>query len=106
MDSRTNQPMYTITIEKTETKRKLVQGDWVIIEQRPWTQKEMDEAFGQFDPKPHPLKEIRGYPPAREQNVMKTSQVFQQTIEDIDLSAVIMAVNNLAPRNPDSDSKS
>lgn len=92
---------YKITITKIETVQSTEQGDYTIIDKRPWTEKELDEeksrAYGDGKSflEKNPLKEIRGYAPARSVEKAVETKVLKQTIEQLDLPAVIKAINNL-----------
>ena len=92
---------YKITITKIETVQSTEQGDYTIIDRRPWTKKELDEekshAYGDGKTflEKNPLKEIRGYAPARSIEKAVETEVLKQTVETLDLSAVIRAVNGL-----------
>lgn len=63
---------FTIEIVEYKQERKLVDGKWV-----PGAGK--DGAFG--------------YAPDREENVIKSVEVYKQTVENLDLVAVIAAIN-------------
>lgn len=70
--------MYIVTITKTEAVEKLVHGDWV--------QGGSDRSND---------KTGYGYAPTRTLMVDTTTQLLSQTLEEIDLPAVIKAINNL-----------
>lgn len=92
--------MYRIIITRVEEKHVERQGAWVTVEQRPWTQKELldsvfqhrsDEAFL----KDHPLKEIKGYAPNTIGIEEREIELLKQNVEDLDIAAVIKAINKL-----------
>jgi len=92
---------YTITIEETTAETKLVQGEWMVVEKRPYTKEESLDMSGLYNPENIGHKEVRGYAPDREQEVVSTVKVYEQVVEDIDLVTVITAVNcpsSLMPR--------
>lgn len=86
--------MYEIIIKKKETVNKTVNGDWKIIEKRPYTQKEYDDACNPFksDPK-ELLKEIYGYTPPTVKSVEVETLLLHQFIENLDLRNVILSIN-------------
>lgn len=91
---------YKITIEETKDVTILQQGAYVVVDRRPWTEKEINEAsMSAYRERPlvekEPLKEIRGYAPSREAVETKCVQIFQQVVATIDLGAVIKAINSL-----------
>jgi hypothetical protein len=79
--------MYTITITRTNAVKKKVGKDWAVIAQVPFT----DSL-----PVTAPLKPVYGYTPAIEKDVEQTVEVLKQTVDDLDLIAVIQAINNIA----------
>lgn len=92
---------YKIVITKVEDKITRKQGEWTVIEKRPWTQKEFNEETGRMYGtseaflEKNPLKSVYGYTPEREVTVQEEVKVLEQTVEAIDLAAVIKAVNNI-----------
>lgn len=92
---------YKITITKFETKTVQRRGDYIVVDRRPWTEQELNEAsmriYGSVDNflKENPLKEIRDYAPSWEGVEKEEVEVLKQTVETLDLSAVIKAVNGL-----------
>ena len=89
---------YKITIEKIETVTTTERGAYTIIDRVPWTPAMLADAEEQAWSRAserEALKEIRGYAPDREIEALKTSQILQQTVEDLDIAAVIKAVNKL-----------
>jgi hypothetical protein len=92
---------YKITITKIETKTVTKRGDYTIIDKRPWTDKELSEALSSHygDKKDflakNPLKEVRDYAPSWQGVENEEIEVLKQTVETLDLAAVIKAVNGL-----------
>lgn len=88
---------YKIEITKAETKTVTKRGDFTVIEERPWTKEELDEATDHFrkaDDQPT-LKQVRGYAPNFQEVINTQVKVLEQTVEDLDLAQVIKAINNL-----------
>jgi hypothetical protein len=83
---------YIITVERVSENKVNELGGWTIIEKRPLTKKEADDAW---EHQRKDLKEVYGYPPAREIIKTTTVKVFEQVVSEpaFDLKAVIMAVN-------------
>lgn len=75
--------VFKITIEETRTVVKTVGKEWGIVDQVPIT--DGDEV----------LKNVMGYTPLIEKAVPETKEVYAQTVEELDLHAVIKAINKL-----------
>lgn len=96
---------YKITIEKIETLTVTRQGAWVVIDKRPWNGVELDEKTsyrqGGFEEflKDNPLKEVMGYAPNISAQETKETVVLEQTVEALNIRAVINAIN-APPRKP------
>lgn len=91
---------YKIAITKVEEVEATQRGEYTIIDTRPWTKNEIGQQnfFGQSENKwleQNPLKEIRGYAPDRTIKKEQETEVLKQTVETLDLAAVIKAVNGL-----------
>lgn len=90
---------YKITISKIDTQETEKDGDYVIIDKRPWTEAELESAasYGREDKfvKENPLKEIRGYAPRRKVIEKIDAKVLEQVVDNLDLGAVIKAINGL-----------
>ncbi|MBE2178903.1 MAG: hypothetical protein IAE97_00320 [Chthoniobacterales bacterium] len=92
---------YIITITKLETRTTKEPGNYTVIDKRPWTQKELSEEgaalYGGLKKflDDQPLKEVRGYAPDVSITRDVETQVLRQTVESLDLSAVIKAINGL-----------
>ncbi len=92
---------YKIVITKIEEKAVSKQGQWTIIDARPWTADELDNTdfsgYGNIkkflDEKP--LKQIYGYTPNFQVVEPTETEVLQQTVETLDMAAVIKAINGL-----------
>jgi hypothetical protein len=89
---------YKITITKLESIEVTRKGDWCVVDKRPWTEAELgEEVANHYGNKAgflekNPLKEVRDYAPSWKGVETK---VLEQTVENIDLAAVIKAVNGL-----------
>jgi len=92
--------MYRITITKVEEKQTTRQGAWVTVEHRPWTLKELEgsvyagQSTQQFLAN-NPLKEIKGYASSFPTTEEREIEVLKQNVEDLDIAAVIKAINKL-----------
>lgn len=75
--------MFKITIEETRTVVKTVGKEWAIVDQVPITD------GGEV------LKNVMGYTPLIEKPVPETKEIYAQTVEELDLHAVIRAINKL-----------
>ena len=90
---------YVITIREIEEVSAPEQGPYTVIDKRPWTPAELSNAAGFCDDKQflkeNPLKEIKGYAPDRQTVKTVETELLRQTVETLDLAAVIKAVNGL-----------
>ena len=86
--------MYKITIEKIETEKITKKGEWGTIEKRPYTKKEMEGKYNieEFNGK---LKEFFGYQPEYQTIREKTTLILEQSIKELDLNTVLIAVNKI-----------
>jgi hypothetical protein len=91
--------MYKITIIKVESKPSTKRGDYTVVNRVPWTEKDLvDElTYGSKESflKSNPLKEIRDYAPSWQGFETVETEMLKQTVEELDLAAVIKAVNGL-----------
>lgn len=88
--------MFKITIEEIKTVKRMTRGDWVTIEERPFTKKELEEiGYHGTEPSFDRMKEVRGYAPDREMLHEERIQTFQQTVETLNLPSVIKAINGI-----------
>lgn len=94
---------YEITIKKTEEVTRLKKGEWGVVDKRPWTEEELSEqvshSFYRSNPNQflerNPLKELMGYQPERDTVETVETEILKQTVNNLDLAAVIKAINNL-----------
>jgi len=93
---------YKITIEKTESVTTKQEGPYVIIARVPWTDSEINDkvlrAYGDESKKEmlskEPLREVRGYAPDRDKTETKATKLYEQCVDDLNLKAVINAINS------------
>ena len=78
--------MYEITIKKTETTRKVVGKEWKVVGQ--------EEKKGEFSGKIE-KNDKWGYTPEVEKLVESTILVLTQNVENLNVAAVIKAINGL-----------
>ena len=85
---------YEIIIKETRTFRKIVGGDYTVIDTK---EVPRDETYyrGSADEPKTRIAEVRGYTPEIEKTVEETREVLKQTVDTLDLQAVIKAINNL-----------
>ncbi len=86
--------MYKITIERTDTVKKLVGKDWAVI----GTKEEPREQGFYMHDKTEPstrIVEVWGYTPEIEKGVQMTSTILTQEVETLNLADVIKAINGL-----------
>lgn len=91
---------YKITITKVKEVEVTEQGPYTVIDTRPWTKNEIGQQnfFGKSENdwiENNPVKEVRGYAPNRTIKREQETEVLKQTVETLDLAAVIKAVNGL-----------
>lgn len=91
---------YKIVINRIEKEQVEERGEWRVIDKRPWTAAELSDAapFAQTESfaAKNPLKEICGYTPSRTVTREIDVKVLEQTVETLDIAAVIKAINGLA----------
>jgi hypothetical protein len=94
---------YQITITRIETNTVTKRGPYCVIDEVPWTQEQlcsaqMYESKEAFLAK-NPLKKIHGYGPDVQTQETEAVEVLKQTVDELDLRAVLRAVlrasNNL-----------
>lgn len=93
--------MYEITITRIESKVEMQRSDsYAVVDKIPWTDEDLKDRSTHYgNPaeflKENPLHEVLGYPPAREVTVNTKTEVLKQTVDELNLAAVIKAINNL-----------
>lgn len=96
--------MYKITITKTATETKQSGHDWAVIGQRLVTEEDLKPSAyeSRSEVKERLLAanvimfEERGYTPVIEKEVVIDRMIFEQTVDDLDMTAVIRAINKIA----------
>lgn len=91
---------YRVVITSIEERIVTKRGEFVILDRIPWTTEELDKRDDTFYHHANmqdkePLHEIRGYAPSYEELEKVETQILAQTVESIDLAAVIRAINGL-----------
>lgn len=90
---------YKITITKIEEVTSTEKGDWREVSSKPWTNEELsDKARGYNEEdflKDNPLNKKWGYTPDREVTKSEETQILAQTVDELDVAAVIKAVNGI-----------
>ncbi len=92
---------FEIIIKQNGIEKKLVGGDWTKIdesfysvediEKLQWMQKEKIEAANFNEAK----KSVMGYAPQTEKLVPFEKEIFRQSVDELNLTTVVKAVNNL-----------
>ena len=89
--------MFQITIVEKRTVTKRVRGKHGVIGERPVEQEDVkdvwDEAREAY--KDGRMIRVHGYAPDREEEVEEEYEVLKQTVEHLDLVAVIRAINEI-----------
>lgn len=90
---------YEIIIKQKTTQKVEKTGSWTIIDSRPWTAEELEEAtkYKNRDDflKDNPLKQVYGYTPEHVTIETKEVELLKQTVTVLDLTAVIKAINQI-----------
>ena len=87
--------MYKITIKKTEIKETPAGSNWAVIGERlPGEEKLPEEEESRTERNALVLK-VYGYTPPITKKEEQETEIYKQSVEDLDLSAVIIAINNL-----------
>lgn len=95
--------MFEITIKEIKTETKTVRGEWVTLNNRLVTEKDIEpsvyntnrELRDQVLSKQVVLMSEKGYAPDVQREVESTHEIFTQRVESLDLPAVIKAINNI-----------
>jgi len=95
---------YKIQITEIREETTTKEGEWAVIDTRPWTAEEVNSQIMDQDTESflenNPLKDIYGYTHERETTETVATEIFCQTTDELDLKKVIQAVNGIT----DSDS--
>lgn len=84
---------YQITITETFDTKKTIGKKWGVIGTKE-TAREPDYCRGANEPKTR-IEEVYGYTPETETTVSDSREVLKQTVDKLDLAAVIKAINGL-----------
>ena len=91
--------MYEIIIKKKDTITTVKTGEYTTIDERPYTQEEVDEACREYTEmdkpeKDHFIKSVYGYAPKKETQEEIEREIFRIEVDgDIDIWHVIDAIN-------------
>lgn len=83
---------YEITITKTEVREVESGEEWTTLEKRPLTEAEAELTFSTLRSQ---LKTVYGYTPKIIKSEAVTIEIYRQTMQAIDLPAIIRAVNKM-----------
>lgn len=90
---------YEITVTRKDIKTVTKRGEYTVIGERPWTGADFDAACRyqnhQEFLKDNPVQKIYGYAPSWEGTEETKTEVLRQNVEELDIAAVIKAINNL-----------
>lgn len=90
---------YQITITKLSDVQTMKKGAWTVIDKVPWGEKTLSQAeiYGSTENflNRNPLREVLGYAPDVSTTITKETEVLKQTVSDLDLTAVIKAINSI-----------
>ena len=87
--------MYKITIEKIERKVEVVQGEWGRIDERPYTDKELEDSVIYSKASKNQIKPVMGYAPDVKKTVRLEQVILEQNVEELDLVSIIKAINGI-----------
>ena len=89
---------YRITIEKVESIEVSEHGDYTVIDERPYTDEEVQQANSNWrnSETVNILHRVFGYPPNRMVQKLSNTLILLQEVEELDLVAVIKAINGMA----------
>lgn len=90
-----SEAMYVVTVTRVEKVEVLKQGEWGVVETRLYTEEEMQTMGGDPERFRGETKTIRGYPPDRVVTEDRVTNIYSQTLEQLDLAAVVAAINGL-----------
>ena len=95
--------MYKITIDKIEKVERIEEGEYGVITTEPYSEDTINENGWNFDSWKDKERKIYGYFPPKKITKIITTEIYQQTVDDIDLPSVIIAINNIRFNGPDLD---
>ena len=83
---------YEVIITRTEVQEIESGGDWTTLERRPLTEKEAEETHTTLRSQ---TKTVYGYTPKIVKSETVTTEIYRQAVPELDLPAIIKAVNKL-----------
>jgi len=83
----------TITIKEVKTVTKVVRGEHTVIDQK--QEKKEYPNIGDSGDSHTIMKNVYGYAPDREEEVIIETKIFEQTVDSMNLQDVIRAINGL-----------
>jgi len=86
---------FQITITEKKVVTKMVRGGWEKLGETPVTKIDLDKAAFSADKFDSPLKNTYGYAPNREDDVEVEIEILKQTVEELDITKVIKAINDI-----------
>lgn len=89
--------MFEIIIKQHVTKT-IVKQSYGVVEKRPYTDEELKESntyWQSNDDMKKQIKEVMGYRPPIETEEQEERTIYRQEVDELDLAAVIIAVNKL-----------
>ena len=87
--------MYEIIIKKKEWVDEITGQKWEIIDECPLSKKDMENSYYEDNKYEGVLKSVYGYTPKIVKKVETEQELLKQNVEDIDLPAIIKAINKL-----------
>ncbi len=93
-------PSYKITITRTDHVKGTERGPYTVIARVPWTDADFKGSASGYQAnggvlEKEPLREIRDYAPSFEVVKPVDTQLLAQTVDELDLVAVIKAINGI-----------
>lgn len=86
--------MYEITINRKQTIIKPASPEWVVLGTEEVDRDERYYRHQENEPKTR-IKDVMGYAPAIDKPHTESIEILKQTVDELDLAAVIKAINNL-----------
>jgi hypothetical protein len=74
---------YKVTVTAVTERREISGGQWTVVDKVPISE-DSDK-----------LKEVYGYTPEIEKTVRAESQIYEQTVEQLDMASLVSVVNGL-----------
>jgi len=85
---------FEITITETREVKKMVGGEWAVLDTKEVAREKEFFERETNEPKTR-IKEIHGYTPQFERIIPEKREVLKQMVDELDLPAVIRAINKL-----------